>query len=691
VTGADRDGDGREDVYIASEDRSVYALRGITGNLLWISNEYLLGKPTSLTTADLDLDGVPDAITGTNRGVYAFSGVNGTLMWYDESGLTVTDLFTYPLLSDGTHGIIYSTLEGYILGINGSSGDALWNTSVSAEAIWDIDYGQNEYRGPVQLFAGSEDGNLYVLSLHSGEVLWSFNPQHGAIIGVGEIEMKVEYYNWYTMNNNASLVASRDGSVTCIYQNRWGQLIEAGINEWSDQFQASNNIERIQAAYLDGDDVKDYYLFLQDSSLVALSGTNGERLWETSLPKRPMTTIAADEDIIIAGSQGGGVYSIVAGSKEKRAILFLQGTGIATAAIHDIDQKDGQEILVGADNGLVALLNTSSGTDSWNTTVSGPVAVLGAIRGGGNALFDVIVGSRDGTLTLLDGETGNIEWVASDPEKDVVSLAIDDFDGDGNDEIAVGSDDSNLYCYDSEGHLLWVNSDLTNSINRLTTGDFDKDGINDLAAGSYYNVSGVKGTTGELLWRNAEPPGYVRAISHGDLNQDQVLDVIVGTYESAYAIDGFTGETIWAQKAEQDVISMDSNDINRDGIPDLIVGTSSGDILLLDGISGRVVQKLDAYHSVEAMIIREGNDDGAELIFTDGSGIRSYSVARIFPEESNTTTTLSDLSVESSLRSNSEPPLISDSSSSFGWTVGIAMISFMILIRARARSRNRGE
>ncbi len=689
ATGSDRDGDGQEEVFIASEDGLVYGLEGNTGNLIWISDTQMSGKPTKLIAADIDLDGVSDIIAGTDRGVYAFSGVDGSMIWSDNSSFTITDLMLNPLFEHQGAGLVYSTLEGYVIGLNGSSGEILWNTSVSLGTIWDIDYGVNDYGGPICLFAGSEDGNLYIMTLESGEPLWSYNPQLGPIIGVYEVEMKSQYFSYRNrIRSNATLIATRDGYVTCVYRDGYNR-IRHDLNEWIGNYEAPERIERIQQVKLNSGEVTDFIIFLQDSSMLALSGATGEPLWESPRPKGPITSIAVGENRIIAGSHDGGVYSISEGSSEGRLLFSLENERVSSVLIQDIDQDSSQEIIAGAENGLVIVYDSSSEIQRWNNTIPGPVAVLGIINSDNDAFSEVVVGSRNGALFVLDGETGAIDWVADDPEKDVVSLAIDDFDGDNDDEIAIGSDDSKVYCYDRTGNLLWVNSGLTNSINRLVAADLDHDGIADIGAGSYYNVSGIKGTTGEQLWRNPDPPGYVRAISQGDVNQDGQSDIVVGTYESIYAIDGRTGENIWSQKADRDVISIDSTDINLDGTPDFIAGTSSGNISLLDGVSGRIVDQIEVYHSVEVIRILKENDNAVEIILTDGSGIRSFNVGRNFSNATKTNSMPSDYTAGSSKDSDSNSPLITDSSSSFGWTAGIAIISLLILKQTRIRFKKR--
>ncbi|MFW9916582.1 MAG: PQQ-binding-like beta-propeller repeat protein, partial [Candidatus Thorarchaeota archaeon] len=616
-------------------------------------------------------------------------GVNGSMAWSDNSSFAVTDLMLNPLYAYQTPGIVYSTLEGYVIALNGSSGELLWNTNASLGTIWDIDYGIIEYRGPFRLLAGSEDGSLHVIALENGELLWSYNPQLGPIIGVYEVEMKSEYFSyWDRIRSNAALIATRDGYVTCVYRDGWGRM-RNDLNEWTGNYEAPERIERIQDVKLNSDEVTDCIIFLQDSSILALSGATGEALWKSSRPKGPITSIAVGDSRIIAGSHDGGVYSISAGSIQGSQLFSLEGEGVSSVLIQDLDQDNSQEIIAGAENGLVTLYDSSSKIQKWNTTVTGPVAVLGIINSDNDAFYEVVVGSRDGSLFVLDGETGTIDWVADDPEKDVVSLVIDDFNGDNDDEIAIGSDDSKLYCYDKAGNLLWVYSGFTNSINRLVVADLDNDGIADIGAGSYYNVSGVKGTTGEELWRNPDPPGYVRAISQADLNQDGQSDIVVGTYERIYAIDGRTGENLWFQKAEHDVIAIDSTDVNLDGTPDFIAGTSSGNVSLLDGISGHIVDHIDVYHSVEVIRILNENDNAVEIILADGSGIRSFNVGRSFSNAIKTNSMPSDYTGVSSAASNSNSPLITDSSSSIGWTAGIAIISLLILKQARIRLKKR--
>jgi hypothetical protein len=81
---ADLDGDGCEEVLVASWDNAVICLRGADGALLWYTPVGTLNGGDVWTldaTGDLDGDGLPDVVAGSfDQNVYLCSGADGHIM-----------------------------------------------------------------------------------------------------------------------------------------------------------------------------------------------------------------------------------------------------------------------------------------------------------------------------------------------------------------------------------------------------------------------------------------------------------------------------------------------------------------------------------------------------------------------------------------------------------------------------------
>jgi outer membrane protein assembly factor BamB len=104
-------------VYVASNDGSVSAVNGSTGERVWLT--FFSGQPLP-TPASIGADGT--VYIGTTSGVYAFHGTTGTMLW---SYVAPGRLIGPPAVtSDGT--LILAT-DDALYALQGSTGNQTWN------------------------------------------------------------------------------------------------------------------------------------------------------------------------------------------------------------------------------------------------------------------------------------------------------------------------------------------------------------------------------------------------------------------------------------------------------------------------------------------------------------------------------------------------------------------------------------
>jgi outer membrane protein assembly factor BamB len=126
-----------------------------------------------------------------------------------------------------------------------------------------------------------------------------------------------------------------------------------------------------------------------------------------------------------------------------------------------------------------------------------------------------------------------------------------------------------------------------------------------------------------------------------DLNQDGVKDIIIGcgkkeferTSTGMMAVDGATGKLLWRVPARDQIFgSAALLDINRDGVPDVIIGGRAAELKAINGKTGKVIWEF--YASFDSMqprkkgwfnfynpqVIPDQNQDGIEDILVANGG-----------------------------------------------------------------------
>ena len=128
-----------------------------------------------------------------------------------------------------------------------------------------------------------------------------------------------------------------------------------------------------------------------------------------------------------------------------------------------------------------------------------------------------------------------------------------------------------------------------------------------------------------------------------DLNQDGIKDLVIGCSKKEFqesdsgifAIDGATGKILWKVPARDQMFgSAGFLDINRDGVPDVIIGGRAAELKALNGKNGKVLwaffpkgnsmepRKKGWFNFYNPQIIPDQNNDGLEdILVTNGGDI----------------------------------------------------------------------
>ncbi len=266
--------------------------------------------------------------------------------------------------------------------------------------------------------------------------------------------------------------------------------------------------------------------------------------------------------------------------------LLDKGSAGTKAAIADVTGDGNLEVIAGA-AGKTWLLQ-ADGTEIWNKNfIIGTEPAFADLNGDGKL---EIVFAAAGTKTVValkaDGSTLWTSPAAGDDFQ--LSLSImNDVTGDGVPDVAVGCRDKKVYVYSGADGALWWSYLTVGRVFGIAVADLDGDGVDDVIAtatkgdGVESYVYALYGRTGALMWshnivgRSAYTTEGIPSIA--DVDKDGVLDVVVGSTNSKlYALSGIDGSEIWTFDVAHPSPSAPAiADINPNTVLDIVIRTGN--------------------------------------------------------------------------------------------------------------------
>ncbi|MGA1791970.1 MAG: FHA domain-containing protein [bacterium] len=287
---------------------------------------------------------------------------------------------------------------------------------------------------------------------------------------------------------------------------------------------------------------------------------------------------------------------------------YSTGWSILSAPVlGDVNQKDGRlDVILGTQMGQVYTIDGSRGNLIWAShVIKGAVSSSPALTDlNSDDVLDVVVGSKDNFIHALDGKQGGEIWSFNAKGEVTTNPSLTDIDGDGTLDVIIGSP-GNVYALSGlNGKRLWVYQSLGNP-SSAAIGHFNDDLIEDVAVSFAKELVVLNGKTGAVLWtwnipliteeENLEPisPALV------DFNQDHYLDVVcVSGKGHVYSIDGASrgNRYFWDFSTEGIVPSTPSIlDFDQDGTPDVSVTSQKGIIYLINGKDGHLLTQFELH------------------------------------------------------------------------------------------------
>ncbi len=238
------------------------------------------------------------------------------------------------------------------------------------------------------------------------------------------------------------------------------------------------------------------------------------------------------------------------------------------------------------------------------------VEVISDVNGDGMA--DVLYGTAWGGRTFYcrSGATGALLWYLDtydEPNSGWVYdvTAFQDITNDGIPEAlaAVGKDACTLYCVDGSSSgvadVVWSFPSPDGFLSVDVLGDINGDGISEVIAGNGTNyeddrvfcLHGAADWGGPREIWSYHTGGVVRSvIATSDINGDGKPDVLAGSSNNwVYCLSGEDGNLLWSRNMGHSVMKLALlGDMNGDGLPEVLVGPSTNAIYCLDGANGTV-------------------------------------------------------------------------------------------------------
>ncbi len=217
--------------------------------------------------------------------------------------------------------------------------------------------------------------------------------------------------------------------------------------------------------------------------------------------------------------------------------------------------------------------------------------------------IDLIYINNRGQLTCTDGKTKVPLWTKTDTRFLAgMPVMLADLFNKGTDDIVVVSDDSRIRTIDgSSGLEIWKSPILPGPLtSHPIVADVNGDGLKDVAVAGADNAIYIGfGTARDFRWSKLSTNAELRSgLSAGDVTGDGIANILAGTEDGRVVIaDGRDQRVVGYINVDEELNKATGSfnqknrirspvaiaDLNSDGIDDMVVTTTQGNLLVLAG------------------------------------------------------------------------------------------------------------
>ncbi|MDD2322137.1 MAG: choice-of-anchor D domain-containing protein [Bacteroidales bacterium] len=265
------------------------------------------------------------------------------------------------------------------------------------------------------------------------------------------------------------------------------------------------------------------------------------------------------------------------------------------------------------------------GDQIWEYTIengydNSPKAIETIADVTGDGIPDVIVCSEDDYIRCFNGNSGplaDVMWEKPVQGGNVYHQSaiqvVDDINGDGCQEVVIGTAWGNQKVIAKSGKTgvtEWEFDTQTFGDGGWVymidvSQDYNNDGAPDVlaASGNNQDNTGAKRVfcldifTGDLIWQSYLGGAVFSVIGVDDITGDDIPDAIAGatnpgeTQGFVYGINGANGAQLWNYETNGSSVwaLLQLDDINGDGVREVVAGDFSGSYYLIDPVNGAVL------------------------------------------------------------------------------------------------------
>jgi hypothetical protein len=515
-----------------------------------------------LTFGQFDDDEAMEVAVGSKQGwIAVFDGETEELQWkYDMDGSSGADSLVYSLLSadldgNGIDELIVPQQTKLTIFIDGDKDVRLEDTSIKSGyglANADLFGDSNE-----ELVVTDSSGNIKIIGL-VGSSLTTYQDWSGGYLmnaGAGvTISMNGHDNPWIVHGSDIGMVVAWEVTSQSTHELAWSSNAENNANQLVYSLEGGNNYG-VAMANIDDDDNLEILVGSGSGRVYAFDGKTYEADWVSPvLDKIPMGIAVGDlnnngnnEIVITTGipgeprgegvdGEGGEGFLYIFEQSGNDIVQAFKSDNIDASRGVTISELDGSTYPeIGIATGYLKIISATGGT----TDLHGAVKVWG-----------------------YGGSTYSEEWTSGDLEQIVGGIDSGDPDGDGDNELVIG------------------------------TGGDDRGGdyapVEPGEVRVYHRSGGSYSLDGSIMQPNRFD---VFGIAVGDVNDNGQEEIIVGTGKfeedkpKLLIYDGITHSEEFSKTVDStSVWGVATGDFDNDGEPELIYGTSGGELFIYDGI-----------------------------------------------------------------------------------------------------------
>ncbi|PKO11616.1 MAG: hypothetical protein CVU39_28320 [Chloroflexi bacterium HGW-Chloroflexi-10] len=235
----------------------------------------------------------------------------------------------------------------------------------------------------------------------------------------------------------------------------------------------------------------------------------------------------------------------------------------------------------------------------------------------GDGIQELYVVSYYGEVTVFSGSTFQMIGNFSYPDWDIgTDIKIANVDNDSGNEIIV-LQTNNTLVYDAETfELEWQAEGMGGT--QVEVGDIDGDAFPEIVINDHDTAYILNAGTKSMEWEHNINFGNGMYI--GDIDNDQIDEIIYFFNNDLYVFEGDTRLIKWHRNNPFLIKDLVVSDVNEDNQTDIVIGTSSGDIAIVNGMTGETLWSIAGpLKNTGSVGVGDTNNDGFnEIVWGTG-------------------------------------------------------------------------